>query len=140
MTEKYKEKIGFFACVDNNDNPVGAVEFEQFPANYSFTFKTLFFNFNVDYPYQVITQISNSKEILLLNSQNTFSINSNELTDEKYTNDEKTQASSLIQVKTPAISVIEHDIFKATLTVFDNEKKLEEVNSYFVVKSGTEHE
>jgi hypothetical protein len=133
MIDKYKEKIGFFACIDSNNNPIGKVEFDRFPTNYSFPLNALFFNFKVDFTYQAVIQVANSNGELLINTINPFEITSNILTDEKYTNLERTQASSIIQIKTPPINIIKRDMYKITLSVSADGNELDRISTYIVI-------
>lgn len=133
MIDKYKEKFGFLTCVDSNDNPVGIVEFDQFPMNYSFPLKALFFNFKVNFPYQVTTQVLNSNDELLVNTKNSLALSSDILTDEKYTNNDKSQASSIVQIKTPPINVIKNDMYKISLTVSKDDVELDSASTYIII-------
>lgn len=133
----YEEKINYLTCIDQNSKPIARVSFDAFPANYEFPLQALFFNFKVDVTYEIRTFISNSAGKLLVKSKNQFKLDANQLSSDKYTDTKHTHASTLININTAVVNVVESDIYKFELSLYDsNEQKLSSLITYAIIDQG----
>lgn len=134
MEYPYEEKISYLSCIDDSNNIVARLEFPEFPANYQFNLETLFFNFKVDKHYKVKTIIRNGANREVVKTENDFILDIGVIGEDKYTDEKHTNGSAKTKIKSPAVNIIDNDMFEFELSVFNqNDELLSSAKTYAII-------
>lgn len=133
MTE-YIEKINFLYC-SNNGSPVSSFDFDEFPLPYAFTLQSLFFNLKIEKEYTITTLAYNDRDEAVVRTSNPFTLDPTQLSSDKFTNPEHTQASSLIAIKTPNFTIVGPGTYRIKMILSDStENELSSQETYASVQ------
>lgn len=133
MTE-YIEKINFLYC-SNEGSPVSSFYFDEFPLPYSFTLQSLVFNLRIENEYTITTLVYNNRDEAVVRTSNPFSLDTDLLNSDKFTNVERTQASSLIAIKTPNFTIVGPGTYRIKMILSDStENELSSQETYASVQ------